>query len=70
MSEFVYTYFSVPYGLEDVSKYPDLFDALFQSNSTLWTQKNLEKLAGGNLLRVFASVEDVSFNVRFMTSGD
>lgn len=57
-------YFSVPDGLEDVSKYPDLFDALLRSNASLWTQENLEKLAGRNLVRVFKSVERVSNNIR------
>lgn len=51
--------FSLPKGLEDVSKYPDLFEALKQSNKTLWTQNNLEKVAGRNLIRVFKEVEAV-----------
>jgi len=47
----------VPIGLEDVSKYPDLFVELFRLG---WTEEELEKLAGGNLLRVMRSVEKVS----------
>jgi len=47
----------VPIGLEDVSKYPDLFVELLRMG---WTEKELEKLAGGNLLRVMRSVEKVS----------
>lgn len=50
---------SVPQGLEDVSKYPDLFDRLKELNETRWTIANLEKLAGRNLYRVFKSAEQV-----------
>ncbi|EFA08612.1 dipeptidase 1 [Tribolium castaneum] len=50
---------SVPKGLEDVSKYPDLFDKLKEQNPERWTIANLEKLAGKNLYRVFKSVEAV-----------
>ncbi|XP_053679183.1 dipeptidase 1-like [Anopheles nili] len=54
-----------PEGLEDVSKYPDLFDLLAQgslrSGETFapWTREDLQKLAGLNLLRVFREVERV-----------
>ena len=53
-------------GLEDVSKYPDLFDMLadgtFRNGSKFepWTRDELKKLAGLNLLRVMKGVEDVS----------
>jgi membrane dipeptidase len=50
---------SVPKGLEDVSKYPDLFDLLKELNPDRWTIANLEKLAGRNLVRVFKGVEQV-----------
>ncbi|XP_017882674.1 dipeptidase 1-like isoform X2 [Ceratina calcarata] len=51
---------SVPQGLEDVSKYPDLFDRLYESNvEPRWTKEDLEKLAGRNLIRVFKAVEGV-----------
>lgn len=50
----------VPKGLDDVSKYPMLFDALHSNYSTLWTVENLEKLAGRNLVRVFKEVEKVN----------
>ena len=50
---------SFPKGLEDVSKYPDLFDLLREKNQTRWTIENLEKLAGRNLYRVFKKVEEV-----------
>lgn len=46
-----------PEGLEDVSKYPYLFAALLESGK--WTEEELEKLAGRNLLRVFKAVENV-----------
>ncbi|XP_014668691.1 PREDICTED: LOW QUALITY PROTEIN: dipeptidase 1-like [Priapulus caudatus] len=44
----------VPTGLEDVSKYPDLFTELAKRG---WTDEDLGKLAGNNLLRVFEKVE-------------
>ncbi|XP_014668690.1 PREDICTED: dipeptidase 1-like [Priapulus caudatus] len=46
----------VPTGLEDVSKYPDLFTELAKRG---WTDEELGKLAGNNLLRVFETVEQV-----------
>jgi membrane dipeptidase len=46
--------------LEDVSKYPDLFDLLKELNPDRWTIANLEKLAGRNLVRVFKGVEQVN----------
>ncbi|XP_055620056.1 dipeptidase 1-like isoform X2 [Toxorhynchites rutilus septentrionalis] len=56
---------STPEGLEDVSKYPDLFDMLADGaykNGTAfepWTREELQKLAGLNLLRVFRDVEKI-----------
>ncbi|XP_055533700.1 dipeptidase 1-like [Wyeomyia smithii] len=56
---------SSPDGLDDVSKYPDLFDILadgvFRNGTTFepWTRDELQKLAGLNLLRVFRDVEQV-----------
>uniref|UniRef100_A0A182PEP3 Dipeptidase n=1 Tax=Anopheles epiroticus TaxID=199890 RepID=A0A182PEP3_9DIPT len=55
----------VPVFLDDVSKYPDLFDLLaegvFKNGTTFepWTREDLRKLAGENLLRVFREVERV-----------
>ncbi|XP_023289483.1 dipeptidase 1, partial [Orussus abietinus] len=51
----------VPEGLEDVSKFPDLFDRLHQNKETepSWSKGDLEKLAGRNFLRVFRAVEEV-----------
>ncbi|XP_059608233.1 dipeptidase 1-like [Phlebotomus argentipes] len=48
-----------PVGLEDVSKYPDLFDKLAEPGHGYepWTPEELKKLAGLNLLRVMRQVE-------------
>jgi membrane dipeptidase len=49
----------MPQGLDDVSKYPDLFDRLYESreDEPTWTKEDLEKLAGRNFIRVFQAVE-------------
>lgn len=52
--------FRVPVGLEDVSRYPYLFAELLESDR--WTEEDLAKLAGRNLIRVFKQVEQVSLN--------
>ena len=51
----------VPVGLEDVSKYPDLFDKLAEDRHGYvpWTRDELKKLAGENLIRVFKDVERI-----------
>lgn len=52
-----------PVGLEDVSKYPDLFDLLAsptRPDVPAWTAEELKKLAGENLLRVMRGVEQVA----------
>jgi membrane dipeptidase len=46
-----------PLGLEDVSKYPDLFAELIRRG---WQDADLRKLAGENLLRAFARAEAVA----------
>ncbi|XP_020292047.1 dipeptidase 1-like [Pseudomyrmex gracilis] len=46
-----------PTGLEDVSRYPQLLATLLEDPS--WTEEDIKKLAGLNLLRVFAKVEQV-----------
>ncbi|XP_066983328.1 dipeptidase 1-like [Macrobrachium rosenbergii] len=46
-----------PVGLEDVSKYPDLFAELLRDPA--WSIQDLKKLAGLNLLRVFSAVQQV-----------
>lgn len=48
-----------PEGLEDVSKYPELFAALLDDPDVDWTAEDLEKLASRNLIRVFKEVEGV-----------
>jgi membrane dipeptidase len=48
-------------GLEDVSKFPDLFAELARRG---WTEADLRKLAGDNLLRAFAQAEVVSQRLR------
>lgn len=48
-------------GLEDVSKYPDLFAELARRG---WPDADLRKLAGENLLRVFHDAEEVSRKLR------
>lgn len=55
----------MPVGLEDVSKYPDLFDRLYESREgePKWTKKDLEKLAGRNLIRVFQATEAVGVKI-------
>ncbi|NNM33023.1 MAG: membrane dipeptidase, partial [Gemmatimonadetes bacterium] len=45
---------SVPVGLEDVSKFPDLFAELSRRG---WTETDLRKLAGENLIRVMRDAE-------------
>ncbi|XP_023703746.1 dipeptidase 1 [Cryptotermes secundus] len=51
-----------PRGLEDVSMYPELFAELLRSGH--WTVGDLKKVAGLNLLRVFAKVEKVRDDMR------
>jgi len=46
-----------PEGLEDVSTYPALFAELIRRG---WSDKDLAKLAGGNLVRAFAGAEQVA----------
>lgn len=48
---------SPPLGLENVSKYPDLFAELL--NDASWSPEDLQLLSGKNILRVFRSVENV-----------
>ena len=44
-------------GLEDVSKFPDLFAELIRRG---WKDEELKKLAGGNVLRVLKQAEEVA----------
>ena len=43
----------VPVGLEDVSKYPEVFAALIEDGEFEWTDEDLAKLAGQNLINTF-----------------
>lgn len=49
--------YSTPKGLEDASKYPNLFKKLLEDAS--WSVDDLKKLAGLNFLRVLRQVEQV-----------
>jgi membrane dipeptidase len=51
----------VPKGLEDVSHFPDLFAELIRRG---WTDEDLRKLAGGNLLRAFRGAEERAARLR------
>ena len=54
----MYTYLCrLPEGLEDVSKYPDLFAELVMRG---WSEEDMEKVAGRNMVRAFRGVEAVS----------
>ena len=52
---------STPTGLEDVSRYPNLFNKLAEDGHGYrpWTKEELKNLAGLNLIRVFKDVERV-----------
>lgn len=50
-----------PQGLEGVDKYPALFRELARRG---WSDEDLAKLAGGNLLRAMAQVEQVAASIR------
>jgi len=56
----------LPVGLEDVSKYPNVFAALIEDEEFEWTDEDLGKLAGQNLIRTFREVEEIRDS---MTSG-
>ena len=46
----------LPEGLADVSTYPQLFARLAERG---WTEGDLKKLAGDNLIRAFKAAEEV-----------
>jgi membrane dipeptidase len=50
-----------PVGLEDVSKYPNLFAELIRRG---WSDADLKKLAGENVLRALRKAEEVSKRLR------
>ncbi|MCK2240449.1 MULTISPECIES: dipeptidase [unclassified Crossiella] len=51
----------LPDGLEDVSRYPELFADLMDRG---WSEQDLTKLAGGNVLRVLEQAEKVAAELR------
>ncbi|CAG0915173.1 unnamed protein product [Notodromas monacha] len=52
-------------GLEHVGKYPDLLVELLKNEK--WSVNDVKKLVGGNLLRVFEKVQEVSKEIRKST---
>jgi membrane dipeptidase len=56
-----------PSGLKDVSEYPKLFAELIRRG---WSDANLARLAGGNLLRVMRKAEAVSIAMKGFPLGD
>lgn len=56
----------VPEGVEDVSKYPYIFAELLLDPK--WTDEDLKKLAGMNLIRVFQEAERVSCGIGVFVS--
>jgi len=52
---------SVPVGLEDVSKFPDLVAELLRRG---WSEQDVKKVAGLNALRVLRATEQVAAGVR------
>jgi len=48
---------TMPYGMEDASKLPKITEALLQKG---YSEKDIQKILGGNTLRVLAEVERVS----------
>jgi membrane dipeptidase len=52
---------SLPVGLEDVSTYPALLDAL---RARSWSESDLAALTSGNITRVLSDAEQVSFRLR------
>ncbi len=51
----------VPRGLDDVSRFPDLFAELIRRD---WTDDDLRKLAGGNVIRALRVAEQVAVRLR------
>merc|ERR1719187_1758142 len=49
----------VPVDVQDVSKYPEVFAALIEDGEFEWTDEELAKLSGLNLINTFRAVEEV-----------
>lgn len=58
MSHYTHSvYLSLPEGLEDVTKFPDLVAELLRRK---YTEDEVKKVVGENLIRVFEKAEQVS----------
>lgn len=55
-----------PTDLQDVSKYPDLFEKLAEDGNGWkpWTARELQNLAGKNIIRVLMEVENVKEDLK------
>ena len=53
----------LPIGLEDVSKYPNIIYELLKRN---YSEEDIQKICSGNLLRIWAEVEDVSIRIQLI----
>jgi len=52
---------TMPVGMEDVTNIPKITDALLKKG---YSEKDVEKILGGNLLRVLEQVERISNDIR------
>lgn len=57
---------TMPEGMEDVTRLPKITEALLKNG---YSEKDVENILGGNLLRVFADVERVGKEMRGESSG-
>jgi membrane dipeptidase len=57
---------TMPEGMEDVTRLPKITDALLRKG---YSEKDVEKILGGNLLRVMEQVEKVSAQMRTADAG-
>ena len=51
----------MPQGLEDVSRFPELFAELIRRG---WSDSNLTKLAGGNVIRALSGAEAAAARIQ------
>ena len=61
----IHQHFSLPQGLEDVSKYPNLVTELLKRG---WDDDSIEKLIGRNVLRAMEGAEMVSLVERMYSA--